>query len=141
MKPYVFPLAAAAMALFAAPAFAAPLTVTLTGVQDRDAKLYVSVQTEEQFMKWEGVDGEIVEDPEAGTQSFTFDLPEGEYSVSIWHDLNGNGAFDIGENGKPAEGWAVSNGSGLRKQPTFDDVKVSVGAEGAEITETVQYPE
>ncbi|WP_300376271.1 DUF2141 domain-containing protein [Henriciella sp.] len=131
---------ATAAAVLAGPALAAPFTVTLTDVEDRGAPLYVGVQTEEQFMKWEGVASEKLEDPAAGTHTFTFDLPEGEYSVSVWHDLNDNNHFDMAENGMPDEGWGMSNASGLRGQPTFDDVKVAVGPEGTAITETVNYP-
>ena len=130
----------AATAALAAPAFAAPLTVTVNGVQDRAAPLYVGVQTEEQFMEWAGVAGEKIEDASAGTHTFTFDLPEGEYSVSIWHDLNSNGKFDMDESGIPAEGWAMNNGSALRGEPVFDEVKVELGAEGAQVVETVWYP-
>ena len=129
-------LAAAA----AAPAFAAPLTVTLDGVEERGAPLYIGVQTKEQFMQWEGIAGRTIDNPEAGTHTVTFDLPEGEYSVSVWHDLNNNGEFDTLENQMPNEGWAMSNDSALRGMPTFDVVKVAVGSEGAEITETVKYP-
>ncbi|MCZ4298519.1 DUF2141 domain-containing protein [Henriciella marina] len=125
----------------AAPAVAAPLTVTLEGVEDRGVPLYVGVQTEEQFMKWDGIAGEKVEDPEAGTVTVSFDLPEGEYSVSVWHDLNDNGEFDMNENGWPEEGYAMSNQAALRGMPTFDVVKVAVDAEGATITETVNYPQ
>ena len=131
-------LIAGALAL---PAFAAPLTVTLEGVEDRGAPLYVGVQTEAQFMQWDGIAGEKLESPEPGTVTVTFDLPEGAYSVSVWHDLNDNGEFDMLENQMPNEGWAMSNDSKLRGMPTFDVVKVDVGAEGASITETVKYPE
>lgn len=131
----------AAISVFAtAPALAADFTVTLTDVQAKDAPLYVGVQTEEQFMEWDGIAGEKVENPTAGTHTFTFDLPEGDYSVSVWHDLNSNGEFDMSESGYPAEGWAMSHGSKLRGEPTFDDVKVRVGPAGASITEAVTYP-
>lgn len=125
----------------AAPAIAAPLTVTLEGVEDRGVPLYVGVQTEEQFMQWDGIAGEKIEDPDAGTVTVSFDLPEGEYSVSVWHDLNNNSEFDMKESGWPDEGYAMSNQSALRGPPTFDVVKVSVDADGAAITETLNYPQ
>jgi len=132
---------AAVSVLLAAPALAAELTVTLTDVQANGAPLYVGVQTEEQFMQWDGIAGEKLENPEAGTHTFTFDLPEGEYSVSVWHDLNSNGEFDMKESGWPDEGYAMSNQSALRGMPTFDVVKVTVDSDGAAITETVNYPQ
>jgi uncharacterized protein (DUF2141 family) len=132
----------AAVSIFAAvPAFAADLTVTLTDVQANGAPLYVGVQTEEQFMQWDGIASDKIEAPEAGTHTFTFDLPEGEYSVSVWHDLNSNGEFDLDQNQMPDEGYAMSNQAALRGMPTFDVVKVSVGPDGAAITERVNYPQ
>ena len=56
---------AAVSVLLAAPALAAELTVTLTDVQANGAPLYVGVQTEEQFMQWDGIAGEKLENPEA----------------------------------------------------------------------------
>lgn len=140
MKTRFLTLTAAAASL-AGTAFAAPLTVTLEGVQDRGVPLYVGIQTEEQFMKWDGIAGEKIEEPGAGTLTVSFDVPEGEYSVSVWHDLNNNGVFDMKESGWPDEGYAMSNQSALRGPPTFDVVKVVVTAEGASVTETVQYPQ
>lgn len=69
-------LIAATLAMAGA-ASAAVLTVTLDGIEARGGKLYVSVQTEDQFMKEDGVAGEIPEAPEAGTKTLSFDLPEG----------------------------------------------------------------
>ncbi|MGB3626686.1 MAG: DUF2141 domain-containing protein [Henriciella sp.] len=140
MKHRILTAGIAALAI-ATPAIAAPLTVTVNGVEDRGATLYIGVQTEAQFMKNDGVAGEIMENAAAGTHTVSFDLPEGDYSVSVWHDLNGNGEFDRAENGMPEEGWAMSNGSNLRGEPSFADVSVNVYEDGASVTETVRYPQ
>lgn len=134
-------IAAAAALTAAGAALAAPLTVTASGIEARGGKLYVGVQTEAQFLKDDGIAGEIVETPVAGAQTFTFDVPEGAYSVSIWHDFNANGQFDMTETGMPADGWAMHNGEALRGPPTFDVVNVAVPAGGAAISLKVAYPE
>lgn len=121
------PLIALAAALSAAGiAGAAPLTVTVTDIEARGGKFYIGVQTEAQFMKDGGVAGEILEAPDAGEKSFTFDLPEGTYAVSVWHDFNGNGVFDTAEDGRPMDGWGAINGETLRAAPEFGQVSIAV---------------
>jgi len=135
-------LIATTLALAAAgAASAAPLTVTADGIEARGGTLYVGVQTQAQFMQQEGIAGERIEAPANGAKTFTFDVPEGEYSVSVWHDFNANGQFDMSETGLPADGWAMNNGDALRGPPTFEDVKVAVPTTGAAITLTVADPE
>jgi uncharacterized protein (DUF2141 family) len=126
------------LAAMLASASAAELSVTLTKVEDRGGKLYISVQSEEQYMQNTGTAGTITEDIEAGEMSFSFDVPPGDYAVSVWHDFNGNGQFDMGENGMPVDGWAVSGGTHMG-EPTFDDARVSVGEQGADISLSMTY--
>ena len=124
----------------AATTHAAPLTVQLNGVEARGGKLYVSVQTKEQFMKNAGTAGEIVDAPSAGTFTATYDVPEGAYAVSIWHDDNGNGEFDRDhENAMPLDGWAMHNSSTLTGPPTFENVSIQVSSSGATVTENMVY--
>ena len=120
-------------------AHAAPLTVNLSGIEARGGNLYISIQTEDQFMKEEGR-GEIIKAPAAGDQTFTYDVPEGVYAVSIWHDDNDNGTFDMGATtGMPLDGWAMHNGLKLRGAPTFDAVSIEVPASGAAVSEAMIY--
>jgi uncharacterized protein (DUF2141 family) len=123
----------------AAPAYAAPLTVDLEGVRGAGGRLYVSVQTREQFMKDRGVAGSVVTAPQAGVHRFAFELPAGEYAVSVWHDDNGNGAFDKGEHHMPLDGWAMTNSAALRGEPTFDQVKTMVGDRPAALRLAMTY--
>lgn len=133
-------LAASATLACASTALAAPLTVDVTGIEARGGTLYVGVQTEEQFMKPEGIAGEKVDTPAAGAQTFTFDLPEGAYSVSVWHDFNGNGVFDMTEAGPPADGWSMVNAGAMRAKPTFGEASLTLPASGAAVTLDVIYP-
>lgn len=130
---------AAALALPAL-AQAAPLNVSVEGVEARGGTLYISVQTEAQFMQDDGVAGAVIEAPEAGSLDFSFDLPVGDYAVMVWHDDNGNGTFDTGgEWGAPLDGWTMPNALTLRAAPSFDDVKISLGGDGAELTLPMYY--
>ncbi len=56
-------IALAALLGTAGIAAAAPLTVTVTDIEARGGTFYVGVQTEAQFMKDDGVAGEMIEAP------------------------------------------------------------------------------
>ena len=61
-------------------------------------------------------------------------LEEGEYAVVVVHDENDNGAYDSGFLGFGGESLGYSNNaSSWLSRPDFDDAKLSIGAEGAEI--------
>ena len=127
------------LATFAAPAAASNLTVELEGVRATGGTLYVTVQDREQFMQPRGTAGTVVQRPQAGAHRFGFDVPPGDYAVSIWHDDNGNGQFDKDESHQPLDGWAMANGAALRAEPTFDQVKTPVGPGPAALRLSMNY--
>jgi uncharacterized protein (DUF2141 family) len=130
----------AAVLALAGTAHAAPLTFTLDGVRDRPGTLFVSVQSEAEFMKNSGTAGQVVPAPKAGTHDFTFDVPPGRYAVTVWHDDNGNGVFDTGgPYNVPLDGWTMHNGLAIRGAPVFADVSLEVPAEGTALTLSMIY--
>ena len=131
-------ITASAAALLSTAAYAAPLTLSLDGVQG-EGSLYVSVQTEAEFMENSGTAGTIVHAPESGAHEFTFDVPPDAYAVSVWHD-DGNQVFDRDGNGWPLDGWAMSGAMG-EGPPGFSDVAVTVGPDGASVSLSMAYPD
>ena len=130
---------AACTGLLASAAAAADLTVTVEGVEARGGTFFVSVQTEDEFMGDSGTDGSMISTPEAGTLTRTYDLPPGEYAVTVWHDDNGNGQFDRAEIGYPLDGWAMSGTMPERRGPTFAEAAVRVPAGGGTTTVSMTY--
>lgn len=127
--------------LFAAPALAGDVTVTLTGIKPNSGDLYVGLQTEEQFLQNAGIAGEIVRNPASETVTVTLrDVPDGRYSFSAWHDTDGDGTFSMGQNG-PTDGWAMLNAAELRGMPTFAAQSFAVDGAGTAVTERMIYPE
>jgi uncharacterized protein (DUF2141 family) len=56
-------------------------------------------------------------------------VPEGEYAISVYHDVNGNGKLDRNGMGIPNEPYAFSNNAqGNFGPPSFDSAKVKVDA-------------
>ncbi|MFN7054011.1 DUF2141 domain-containing protein [Hyphomonas sp.] len=122
-------------------ASAGTLTVTVEGVRAHPGPLYVGVQTESQYMKDDGIAGEMIAAPAEGTLTLSFDLPEGRYAISAWHDLKANGNFDLMPDGRPADGWSTLKAETLTAAPTFEQASVTVGADGKAITLKMIYPE
>ncbi|MGB7406467.1 MAG: DUF2141 domain-containing protein [Pacificimonas sp.] len=129
----------ASFAMVTLPAAAATLTVDVENVRQADGKLYVSLQTADQFMKNDGTYGTIVEAPAAGTVSVPVSgVAPGTYSISVWHDDDGNGEFDMGERG-PLDGWAMLNGETMRAAPTFEATSLVIGESDQSAAVTMIY--
>lgn len=132
-------IAALIGACAATPALAGDIEIVLEGVQVDAGDLYVGLQTEDQFMKDAGIVGKVVSNPAEGTVTVRFaDVPEGVYSFSAWHDIDGDGTFSMGERG-PTDGWALIGGAELRGEPEFADHSFTVGTEPVRIRETMIY--
>lgn len=117
-----------AIAALPAAASAAPVRLDLSGIRAARGDLYVSLQTRAQFMQPTGSYGTIVRKPAAGSRVVTLEgVAPGDYSVSVWHDINANGKWDSDERGIPLDGWAMVNGDALRAKPTFEQVSFAVG--------------
>jgi len=126
--------------LAAAPAAqASNLTVNLDGVRGSGGTLFVSVQTREQFMQEQGAAGSVVSSPQAGAHQFSFQVPAGDYAVSVWHDDNGNGRFDKDDSYMPLDGWAMTNSEQLRGEPSFDQVRMQIGDAPAQVRLSMTY--
>jgi uncharacterized protein (DUF2141 family) len=125
----------------ASPSFAANVTISLEGVQPSAQKIYISLQTREEFLQPKGSYGEIITIPAGGQKDVTLtNIKPGEYSVSVWHDSDGDGQFTMAPNGMPADGWAMYKGDALRAMPTWDAVKFTVTDAGTKIAVKMLYP-
>lgn len=134
-------LTAAALLAAAAstPALAGEVTVTLTDVRPDAGDLYVGLQTKDQFLKDAGLAGKMVANPQEGTVTVTLtDVPDGTYSLSVWHDIDGDGEFSMGPMG-PTDGWAMKDAAELRGMPTWEAQSFTVDG-ATTITEPVLYP-
>lgn len=135
----IFATAALALATAATPAHAGTVTVTLTDVRPDAGALYVSLQSEAQFMQEDAVTGEMLANPQDDTVTVTFDdVPDGQYALMVWHDIDGDGEFSMGPMG-PTDGWAMIGASDLRGMPTFAAQSFTLDG-SASVTERVFYP-
>jgi uncharacterized protein (DUF2141 family) len=110
------------------------LNLELTGLQDASGDLYIAVYNSKET--WlgddvvmgakvviaEALDGEVVR--------HQFQLPPGEYALSIFHDENDNGKLDTNFIGIPKEPVALSNNARPKfGPPKYKDAVFELGAE------------
>ena len=114
-----------------------PVTVTLTDVLPEGSTgepIYISIQTRENYRSMKGFGG-MIEKATVGEMSaiFTVDEP-GDYSVSVWHDRDDDGRFSMTETYEILDSWGASGTPPTDKEPTFDDVKISIPNMGTSVT-------
>jgi uncharacterized protein (DUF2141 family) len=120
-------------------ASAADVKVELTGLRT-GGDLYVALQTQDQFMQQDAAAGEIIEDVSKDSYTLTFkDIDPGQYALMVWHDIDGDGVFDMNEQGAPIDGWAAINGAELKGPPTFDAVSFTLGKKDVSLAEAIIY--
>ncbi|WP_295207010.1 DUF2141 domain-containing protein [uncultured Brevundimonas sp.] len=102
--------AALTVAAPAAPAFSADLTVAFPSAAPQ-GRIMVAVFNSEANYGGEGQPAKVAMlDVAAGQTSITFDgLPDGDYAVRAFHDLNGDGKMNTNPFGMPVEPFAFSN--------------------------------
>ena len=113
--------------LFTARVWAGDLTVEVSGLTQ--AKGDVQVALFDQQGQWlrKAVASKRVAAAEGKVQIFFENLPDGEYGLSVFHDLNGNGKLDMNMIGIPTEPYGFSNdAAGSFGPPSFADAKVKL---------------
>lgn len=117
-----------------------PVTVNLSGVQIADGPIYISVQKREQYRGMVG-HGTILKLATPGNMTAIVKVAEpGDYSVSVWHDMNDDRVFGMSETYRPTEGWGASGTAPTNRMPTFDDVKIKVESFGTTVDVPIVYP-
>ncbi|GHU62075.1 hypothetical protein FACS1894123_02420 [Bacteroidia bacterium] len=101
------------------------LTIIVDGFKEQKGKLMVGVyDSDSTFMKkvYKGYAVDVTDT----SLEFTIELPEGEYAISVFHDVNENGKLDTGVFGIPTESYGFSNNrKGFMGPPSFEKAKFS----------------
>lgn len=113
----------------------ATLEVTIKNVTSNEGKIRVSLfNTQDNFL--EKNFKEVVATPINGKDvivKFT-DLPAGEYSASVIHDLNNNDDLDTNFMGMPTEPYGISmTGKNKYGPPSYDNAKFQMKNENQSI--------
>jgi uncharacterized protein (DUF2141 family) len=109
------------------------LTIDVSHIQHRDGNVKAIIQNRSNFLTPQYVACiEVI--PTGNSVQMVFkDLPVGDYSVAIYHDLNANNLFDRNWIGYPKEPFAVSNNLRPYKllYPSFDAAKITLSEKGS----------
>jgi len=103
-----------------------------------DAPLYISVQSRDDYRSSRSAKSFIIKAPSRETFDESFQIPAGDYAVSVWHDLDKDNSFTMDKKWQPLDGWA-SSGPELKGDPKFDNVKFKAAQDGQVIEISMHY--
>jgi uncharacterized protein (DUF2141 family) len=90
------------------------LTVQVTGLRNADGKILLSLMRDSISVEKRAAE---IDAKSLSAQAVFENLPQGVYSVYVFHDENLNGKMDSNEMGIPIEGYGASNNSEKRMRP------------------------
>lgn len=115
--------------LFGAHAFAGNLEVEVTGIAEAKGKVMVAVYNDKGLWMKRPMKANMVAVTGEKVSLKFENLPEGEYAVSLFHDVNENGKMDSNEMRMPLEPYGFSNNAiGNYGPPTFEQAKFVIDA-------------
>jgi len=123
-------------------AFAATLTVTITGVHSAKGDVYVALfNRAENFPDGDYSIRHLKVTASTAPIVVSFDdIPPGTYAVGCYHDEDKLGHFKTNWFGYPLDGYALSNGiRAVVSRPTFAQAAFPVGNPAASVTLNVRY--
>jgi len=109
------------------------LQLEFTGFTQEKGALMVAVFTQDNFNKAPSFAKKVAVKGDSLTLEFN-NVPEGEYAVMAFQDLNGNYKLDKAPNGHPKEPFGLSQNPMLMGPPTWQALKFTL----EESTEPVQ---
>lgn len=120
------------------------LTVSISDLQSHDGQIGISVYRSPEGWPdlWEkSVKSMLVEIDSIPLEVQIFDLPEGQYAVSVIHDENKNGVLDKNFMSIPKEGYGVSNNAeaGIFGPPKFADALFELEGTQTVVKIAIQY--
>jgi len=113
------------------------ITVEITGVRTNNGNVFVSIYSNESEMKKDDPYALFVLPSQDIVLSQAVVLPQGEYVIAVYQDLNHNGELDTNFLGVPKEPIGMTNyNGGLRV--SFDRLKVPVNNATSKITVNIR---
>ncbi|MDR1342816.1 MAG: DUF2141 domain-containing protein [Prevotellaceae bacterium] len=100
------------------------LTIKIEGIEKIQGQLKVGFYTEkEEFAGETPLVGKIIKVNSKTAICVLDSIKDGQYAISIYHDLNSNGKLDKNWFGIPSEKYGFSNNPKVRKTPTFEQCR------------------
>ncbi len=105
------------------------LTVTINNIKLVEGELYIAIyDSEDTFMDIDRTAFREIIPVSTETESVIFaNVPDGEYAIAVFQDLNGNGELDTKGMGLPKEPFGFSNDArGKYGPPKYKKAKISL---------------
>jgi uncharacterized protein (DUF2141 family) len=102
------------------------LTLEIAGVKKSGGKIHISIFNNEKSFDERKTYCSMVANSISETVYVTIALPSGEYVISMYQDINGNGELDTNIMGIPKEPFGFSNYNGKSAPGNFKKHKVIV---------------
>jgi uncharacterized protein (DUF2141 family) len=109
-------------------------TLEIRGVKIQGGQVYVAVYSNENDYKNERPLMTFQMASERDFLTYEFNVPEGEYVISMFQDANNNGKLDRAMFGIPKEPVRITNWNGKGRPGGFHTLKVPVNTGSAKIT-------
>ena len=122
---------------------AVKLTVATSNLRSAEGEVAVTVYPDDskRFLAKGGKLARVRTPAAQPTTRACFWLPPGTYAVAVYHDENGDGAFDRSIVGAPKEGYGFSNDAPANMGlPDFAAVRFKLPAGGRTISVHMRYP-
>lgn len=112
-------------------AVAAPVTIKFKETNNKAGKIYYSIYNDAAFFPDQATravaQGTIVVGSDTNAVSKVFDLPKGDYAISVFLDENGNGKLDKNLLGIPKERFGFSNNPRITTSaPSYSECEIVV---------------
>lgn len=105
------------------------LELQLNKLDPAGGTIYIAIyKYADTFMEEDKAEFRKIVDYESETQIIVLDLPQGDYAITVFQDLNDNQRLDTRLMGIPKEPYGFSNNAmGMFGPPSFEKAKISVG--------------
>lgn len=141
MKKFLLMLTAATMCSLSLSA-QCKIVVKLDGLRSKQGKVYVALHDSAESFSAKGryYKGNMVDISKSNECVFE-NLPEGRYTVVIFHDENNDKRLNTNAIGVPKEGYGFSNNvfGPMNSKPTFMAASFVVGKNKKEVVQTIKF--
>lgn len=114
---------------------ATEVSLEISDIRTPNAQFYLAIYDAQTVDQWDLPSTLQLIHPlnEHSVQTLNFTLPEGNYALRAFVDLNGNGQLDFNQKSRPIEPFAFSIGDG-RRAPSIHFKHAKVQAVGEQVT-------
>lgn len=133
-------IATLCLAVLATPTLAADITLEIINIESAEGQLRIAIYDSESNFK-ERLHYRVINQPAAvgNIEIVLSDMPNGEYGVMLFQDVNGNEKLDRNLLGIPKEPWSGSLlGRGVFGPPGWSDINFQLPTDGNSIVIDMQ---